>query len=126
MVRLQFVGFDQFIWFYQCDISCKGYQGVKVVGVKLIGQVVKCVVMMSVNQCQVGVQWVFEQSGFIVECQCLFVFFYDGVDICWGEKIIKFSFIIVNLFDQCILWYQNDVYFIRYYVLICFWVGVDM
>lgn len=126
MVRLQFVGFDQFIWFYQRDISRKGYQGVKVAGVKLIGQVVKCVVTMSANQRQVGAQWAFEQLGFIVECQCLFVFFYDGVDIRWGEKIIKFSFIIANLFDQRILRYQNDVYFIRYYASICFRVGVDM
>ncbi|GCR31376.1 hypothetical protein BvCmsHHNP001_02029 [Escherichia coli] len=49
MVRLQLAGFDQFIWLYQRDISCKGYQGVKVAGAKLIGQVAKCVATMSAN-----------------------------------------------------------------------------
>lgn len=49
MVRLQLAGFDQFIWLYQRDISRKGYQGGKVAGAKLIGQVAKCVATMSAN-----------------------------------------------------------------------------
>lgn len=54
MVRLQLAGVDQFIWLYQRDISRKGYQGVKVAGAKVIGQVAKCVATMSANERQVS------------------------------------------------------------------------
>lgn len=99
MVRLQLAGVDQFIWLYQRDISRKGYQGVKVAGAKVIGQVAKCVATMSANERQVGAQRAFEQLGFTVECQCLFAFLYDGADTSWGEKTTKSSSATANLLD---------------------------